>query len=90
MGFTGDYITGVWFGNDDNTPMKKVTGGGLPAQLWHNVMLEAEAKLPQKDLLADAPGEIAQAPSPAEPAADGDSQGDLLGDLIRNLTGKSP
>jgi penicillin-binding protein 1A len=41
VGFTAELVTGVWVGNDDNTPMKKVVGGGLPAQLWHNYMAAA-------------------------------------------------
>lgn len=40
-GFAGDYITVVWLGNDDNSPMNGVTGGGLPAQIWKKIMLEA-------------------------------------------------
>lgn len=35
VGYTANLTTGVWFGNDDGTPMKKVTGGALPAQAWH-------------------------------------------------------
>lgn len=38
IGYTPDLVTGVWVGNDDNTPMKKVTGSGLPAQIWHDFM----------------------------------------------------
>jgi penicillin-binding protein 1A len=34
-------VTGVWVGNDDNAPMKKVTGGSLPTQLWHAFMAGA-------------------------------------------------
>jgi len=34
VGFTGDIIVGVWVGNDDHSPMRGVTGGGLPAQIW--------------------------------------------------------
>ena len=33
IGYTADLVAGVWLGNDDNTPMNKVTGGSLPAQL---------------------------------------------------------
>lgn len=40
-GYAGDYITVVWLGNDDNSPMKGVTGGGLPAQIWKKIMQEA-------------------------------------------------
>ena len=42
LGFTGQNVAGVWMGNDDNRPMQKVTGGGLPAQLWRTTMLAAE------------------------------------------------
>jgi penicillin-binding protein 1A len=50
LGFTGNYTTGVWLGNDDDHPMKKITGGSLPAQLWHDYMTEAEANEPARDL----------------------------------------
>lgn len=42
IGYTAHYVTGVWFGNDDFTPMEKVTGGLLPAAAWKEVMLWAE------------------------------------------------
>jgi penicillin-binding protein 1A len=45
-GFTADYTTVVWMGNDNNSQMKKVTGGTLPAELWHDYMAEAEEGLP--------------------------------------------
>jgi len=38
MGFTGQYVTGVWLGNDDFTPMARVTGGSFPAQTWKTYM----------------------------------------------------
>ena len=38
VGFSGDYVAGVWVGNDAGQPMKGVTGGTIPAQLWHEVM----------------------------------------------------
>ncbi len=41
IGFTAELVTGVWVGNDDNSPMKKVTGGGLPTQMWHAFMAAA-------------------------------------------------
>ena len=41
MGFTSHYVTGVWFGNDNYTPMKRVTGGSLPAQTWREFMVRA-------------------------------------------------
>jgi penicillin-binding protein 1A len=41
VGMAGDLVTGVWVGNDDNTPMHGVTGGTLPAQIWHDFMIAA-------------------------------------------------
>jgi penicillin-binding protein 1A len=41
LGFTGQYVTGVWLGNDDFTPMARVTGGSFPAQTWKTYMMAA-------------------------------------------------
>ena len=41
VGFTGKYICAVWVGNDDNSPMRGVTGGTLPAEIWKRVMENA-------------------------------------------------
>jgi penicillin-binding protein 1A len=41
MGFTGQYVAGVWLGNDDFSPMARVTGGSFPAQAWHDFMAAA-------------------------------------------------
>ena len=38
VGFAGNLVVGVWVGNDDNTPMKGVTGGNIPAQIWRDFM----------------------------------------------------
>ncbi|MCA1660835.1 MAG: penicillin-binding protein, partial [Novosphingobium sp.] len=38
VGFAGDLVVGVWVGNDDNTPLKGVTGGGTPARIWRDFM----------------------------------------------------
>jgi penicillin-binding protein 1A len=47
VGYTAQYVGGVWIGNDDGRRMKKVTGGSLPALLWHDVMTYAhEDKAP--------------------------------------------
>jgi len=41
VGFSGDLVAGVWLGNDNGTPMKNVTGGGLPARTWRRFMTGA-------------------------------------------------
>jgi penicillin-binding protein 1A len=38
VGFAGDLVVGVWVGNDDNTPLKGITGGGAPARIWRDFM----------------------------------------------------
>ena len=63
LGFTADYVTGVWMGYDDNTPLKGVTGGGLPAEIWHEVMLRVHEGLPVTPLPMTAPPPR-QAPQP--------------------------
>jgi penicillin-binding protein 1A len=45
VGFTADYVTSVWVGNDDSSAMKGVTGGSLPAAIWRDVMVSAESGL---------------------------------------------
>lgn len=46
VGFTPDYVTGVWMGDDRGRPMKHVAGGDLPAEAWKRFMLAAERGLP--------------------------------------------
>ena len=50
IGFTADYVTGVWMGYDDNTPLKGVTGSGLPADIWRETMIRVHAGLPPRPL----------------------------------------
>ena len=90
IGFTADYVTGVWMGYDDNTPLAGVTGGGLPAQIWHEVMVRVEDGLPAKDLpmivpqirakpvATTAEGSDAASPAPAKPAARKDAITSIL------------
>ena len=42
VGFNQNYITAVWLGNDNNSPMKGVSGSNLPAEIWKKVMTAAE------------------------------------------------
>ena len=42
VGFTSDLVVGVWVGNDDNAPMNAVTGGSVPAAIWHDFVAAAE------------------------------------------------
>jgi penicillin-binding protein 1A len=71
VGFTADLVTGVWVGNDNSAPMKKVTGGGLPARIFHAFMEDAERDLPVQPLAGSvlvADASIVPAPEAATPA----------------------
>ncbi|MBV1868178.1 MAG: transglycosylase domain-containing protein [Marinosulfonomonas sp.] len=50
LGFSADYVAGIWMGYDDNTPLSGVTGGGLPADIWRETMLRVHEGLPAKPL----------------------------------------
>ncbi len=41
VGYTGNYVGAVWYGNDDHSPTNKMTGGSLPAMTWHEIMAPA-------------------------------------------------
>ncbi len=41
IGYTSRLVTGVWLGNDDNSPTKKAVGGGLPVEIWSRFMRTA-------------------------------------------------
>jgi penicillin-binding protein 1A len=49
VGFTPDWVCGVWVGNDDDRPMNHVTGGDVPAEIWRRFMLGAHQGLPPRE-----------------------------------------
>jgi penicillin-binding protein 1A len=60
VGFTPDLLTAVWVGNDNSSPMYKVTGGELPAEIWRKFMTVALKGTPPRDfpwLVAEPAGE---------------------------------
>ncbi|NVK59695.1 MAG: PBP1A family penicillin-binding protein [Rhodobacteraceae bacterium] len=59
IGFTADYVVGVWMGNDDNSPLNGVTGGGLPADIWRETMSRVSEGLEKRPLPAIPPSEPA-------------------------------
>jgi len=50
IGYTAHLVTGVWIGNDDASPTRKATGGGLPVDIWKRVMRAAHQGLPVASL----------------------------------------
>jgi penicillin-binding protein 1A len=80
IGYTANLVTGVWLGNDDNSPTRKATGGGLPVEVWTRFMRAAHQGVPIAALPSAPAGpfsNIAQiasqitAPTPPAPAAGG-------------------
>lgn len=65
VGFTEPLVAGVWVGNDDEKPMNDVTGGKLPARIWHNFMTEALARSEPEPSRRDAT--VASAPEADAP-----------------------
>ncbi|HEY2179802.1 MAG TPA: PBP1A family penicillin-binding protein [Caulobacteraceae bacterium] len=63
-GYTGGLTTVVWMGRDDNAPMRGITGGSAPTELWRQVMRAALPRLPHGPIPAGAP-----APVPLVPVA---------------------
>lgn len=88
IGFTADYVAGVWMGYDDNTPLQNVTGGGLPAEIWHEVMVRVHAGLPPRQLPFVAPAEPAREPEPTPEARPRRGNPEtLLQQVLRDILG---
>jgi len=62
VGYTGNFVCGVWFGNDDYAPTNRMTGGSLPAMTWRQIMAYAHQGVEIKPI----PG--VSGPTPAAPA----------------------
>ncbi|MBU1286085.1 MAG: PBP1A family penicillin-binding protein [Alphaproteobacteria bacterium] len=56
VGFTAAYVGAVWVGNDDDSPMKRVSGGGLPADLWSDMMEVVHVGSPPESLIGAESG----------------------------------
>jgi penicillin-binding protein 1A len=70
--FTGNLVGSVWFGNDDNTSMRDMTGGTLPAMTWHDIMVFAHQSLEAKPPFGVAPSPPTTPSPPAQgPVAKG-------------------
>ncbi|MBQ1543398.1 MAG: penicillin-binding protein 1A [Caulobacteraceae bacterium] len=73
VGYTGGFVAAVWTGKDDNTPMRSVTGGSSPAEIWRLFMAAA---LPRLKVQAIPGGDVA-APPPT----------DAIGDILNQAAG---
>ncbi|EBA14846.1 penicillin-binding protein, 1A family [Roseobacter sp. SK209-2-6] len=91
IGFTADYVAGVWMGYDDNTPLSGVTGGGLPAEIWRETMVRVHEGLPAKPLPMMTPRPVQQ-PVPPQPQRrqrqnPGQGIGGVLDGVLRDIFG---
>ena len=87
IGFTADYVAGVWMGYDDNTPLTGVTGGGLPAEIWRETMVRVHDGLAPRPLPMKEPTPIA-VPEVQPQRQQGGGQGGGFGrELERALNG---
>jgi penicillin-binding protein 1A len=66
MGYTGNFVCGVWFGNDDYQSTNRMTGGALPAMTWHNIMDYAHKGIEIKQLSGVPVPQARQQPAVAE------------------------
>src|SRR5690606_12704949 len=73
VGYTGGFVTAVWVGRDDNTPMNRVTGGGAPAAIWRQFRAAALRRLTGR--------RIPRGPAPPEGYQPAGPRGDLIGGL---------
>jgi 1A family penicillin-binding protein len=92
VGFTADYVAGVWMGFDDNRSLQGITGGGLPAEIWGATMARVHDGLPPRPLPMIDP--IAEARPPEEdvggirlPGAEPNAPDQSLGGFLRQLLG---
>src|SRR5580658_6507318 len=76
VGFTGGFVTAVWVGRDDNTPMRRVTGGGAPAEIWRSFMAPVLPHIRAEAIPGGAP------PAPAQP--------DVIGNFIAGAETPTP
>jgi penicillin-binding protein 1A len=83
VGFSADLVTAVWIGNDDNAPMKKATGGGLPAHIFKAFMESAEAGMPVKPLVGTTL--VAAVPAAASSQPQQSDRPGLLDRLLQDI-----
>ena len=86
VGFTGNLVASVWYGNDDSSPMNDMTGGTLPAMTWHEVMNLAHQNLEIRPIPGASPANasrVASAKGPAADQAQAPAQSFLAGTLSR-------
>lgn len=88
IGFTADYVAGVWMGYDDNRPLKGVTGGGLPAEIWREMMLRVLDGAPPRPLPKQEPiPPTRTTETTAAAGATGGGLGRVVDQILRDIFG---
>ena len=90
VGYSADLVTGVWIGNDNNAPMVKATGGGLPARIFKNFMENAGQNLPPRPLGTTLVASVEQVAAPLdapEPQEDDKQRPDAFQRILSGLFG---
>ena len=85
IGFTGHYVAGVWIGNDDNSKLTGVTGGGLPAEIWRETMARVHEGLPPRPLPLIDP--VADMAARQVPVPENTSDDTILQQILDSLFG---
>ena len=84
VGYAGDLVVGVWIGNDDNSPMQGMRGGGLPARIWRQFMGEAvRGAVPARRPPPVAPPEEVDPDPVIGPILEGEITGEIGGANVR-------
>jgi penicillin-binding protein 1A len=88
IGFTSQYVAGVWMGYDDNTPLTGVTGGGLPAEIWHETMVRVHAGLEPMPLPMQGPrGPVENRDGGGVNTSGGTGIGGVVDKVLRDIFG---
>lgn len=94
LGFTADYVVGIWMGYDDNSPLTGVTGGGLPAEIWHETMRRVQATRPSNPLpmlrpsvAPRVPAQTTQSQSNRGTPRSNDRVNNVLNDILNSIFG---
>lgn len=87
IGFSSQYVAGVWMGYDDNTPLTGVTGSGLPAEIWHEVMRRVHEGMDPTPLPAFVPQPPREDPTSDRRTSPGDRIENTLNGILRDIFG---
>jgi penicillin-binding protein 1A len=71
VGYTGNFTCAVWYGNDDYSPTNRMTGGSLPAQTWHDIMVAAHQGVEIREIPGIGMGQKLPAPASSVATAAG-------------------